>query len=721
MDVGYALRWNVDGCRIEHPKHGCLPIRMVQGCPMVGPEWGKRLMEEMENEGMRRAHVRKIMECGVMAESGYEKSLAELRSDFPEVPESILERVPGIEDWSAECVPLNRRQRRKIDLARNVVVHAFAGEDQARWKAMETADTVVVCLDVKSGMNLHNPHVCGWINSLLESRCGWPGLHAEQCQFVGIVVMMDQCHCGAGMEARGLDCLSEWQQEAADGDSVLRLKNLVWMKKAQRMNPSVKLMLEQPQDPAEWKRSDGPMEYASFLVWPETCCMMKGLGLTAVRLQQGGLGHPTCKPTTLYTNMREIQQLEGCRSHASTAWPETAEERVGFSKGLAVWAPGLVDAVEREIQEFSGGCRIQALTAKQRHELDGYRRHCNNDHLPYRRDCAVCVESAGRDRARKKIQHPEAYCWSMDLAGPFRDGKDMEVHRAKYFMVHTVTIPVKDGIPLVQELRHRVGPDHQNEEDVVLDGADVERLGDAEQDPWELDGEQEHHVDIAEEDQAAVEAEEQKWKDYVQGRDAVTISTISWAVPLASRKADDVIDAAAQGYSRLRALGIPVMRVHADRAREFTGKSFRKWAAQRSLYMTFTAGDEPCGNARAEREIGHLKARVRVLLTGTASPMEIRPMALRHAARALEESAGLDGRPCASTHPLWCKSRCEAEGMVSARSGLEIPDVPSTMLWSGRGHELVEWRLCALYGERKMDPVDGDGGDSGLALFRARG
>ena len=41
---------------------------------------------------------------------------------------------------------MNRRQRKRIEMAKNIIVHAFAGEDQARWKAMETQDTVVLAV-----------------------------------------------------------------------------------------------------------------------------------------------------------------------------------------------------------------------------------------------------------------------------------------------------------------------------------------------------------------------------------------------------------------------------------------------------------------------------------------------------------------------------------------------------------------------------------------------
>ena len=94
-------------------------------------------------------------------------------------------------------------------------------------------------------------------------------------------------------------------------------------------------------------------------------------------------------------------------------------------------------------------------------------------------------------------------------------------------------------------------------------------------DPMQEVEEQERGEELPAEDQAAVENAQERWNKYVQEKESVETTSLTWAVPLASRKRDDIIAAAAQGYSRLRALGIPVIRVHTDRAREFTSKSFR--------------------------------------------------------------------------------------------------------------------------------------------------
>ena len=50
-----------------------------------------------------------------------------------------------------------------------------------------------------------------------------------------------------------------------------------------------------------------------------------------------------------------------------------------------------------------------------------------NNHIPYRRDCAVCVHGAGLGRRHAGVAHPDAYCMSADVAGPIRTpGRDPE-------------------------------------------------------------------------------------------------------------------------------------------------------------------------------------------------------------------------------------------------------------------------------------------------------
>ena len=68
-----------------------------------------------------------------------------------------------------------------------------------------------------------------------------------------------------------------------------------------------------------------------------------------------------------------------------------------------------------------------------------------------------------------------------------------------------------------------------------------------------------------------------------------------------------------------------------DREKAFVSKEVRGWMSQKGLYCTYTAGDEPCGNARAEREIGVLRGRCRALMKSTRLDPSLWALAFRHA------------------------------------------------------------------------------------------
>lgn len=112
IDLGYVVHWDRDACRIEHVRHGRIPVEMSQGCPTVPREWGEKLMEEVEEAERKKGRLRAIMKLDVLAEDEHEKRIAELKATFPQVPIRILERNPGEKEWDPDQVPFNRRKRR---------------------------------------------------------------------------------------------------------------------------------------------------------------------------------------------------------------------------------------------------------------------------------------------------------------------------------------------------------------------------------------------------------------------------------------------------------------------------------------------------------------------------------------------------------------------------------------------------------------------------------
>ena len=72
-EVEYTMRWGKDQCKVERPKHGRIPFKMRQGCPTVDDQHGERMMKEIEDHERKRARVRAVMKCGVLAEDDHEK------------------------------------------------------------------------------------------------------------------------------------------------------------------------------------------------------------------------------------------------------------------------------------------------------------------------------------------------------------------------------------------------------------------------------------------------------------------------------------------------------------------------------------------------------------------------------------------------------------------------------------------------------------------------
>ena len=76
---------------------------------------------------------------------------------------------------------------------------------------------------------------------------------------------------------------------------------------------------------------------------------------------------------------------------------------------------------------------------------------------------------------------------------------------------------------------------------------------------------------------------ETMWKKFLKDAKSADVRTLILAVPVRDRKAATIIEATATLVARLRALQIPVMRIHSDRAKEFVGRKFRDWVAARGI------------------------------------------------------------------------------------------------------------------------------------------
>ena len=136
--LGYKITWNSDGCTIQHPERGTLPVTLVQGCPTVPSKVGRMLMREVEEWHKQQCWVKSILTGEEKGHSMLHQRLEALRNLFPEVPSHLLQQVPGKLDWHGSRVPLSRRQRRSIEKAKTLVIYAFSGPDYKDWVTVES-------------------------------------------------------------------------------------------------------------------------------------------------------------------------------------------------------------------------------------------------------------------------------------------------------------------------------------------------------------------------------------------------------------------------------------------------------------------------------------------------------------------------------------------------------------------------------------------------------
>ena len=270
-----------------------------------------------------------------------------------------------------------------------------------------------------------------------------------------------------------------------------------------------------------------------------------------------------------------------------------------------------------------------------------WRMHVENEHVPHRRDCRVCMEAAGRAGARRRIRAPNAFVMSVDILrpdprrwGPRRcEGKvrgGHGPHGAGEEVVWRTTGHAGRRGRSRRSRRRGFRPTSRREEELPRGPEELpveeEDLFVEQEERGSAPGE-EGRVEVEK-----AEEETRKWKEKIKDLEDVAVRNLTFAIPIRSRNRDVVLQAVAGCYSRYRAAGLQVLRVHTDRAREFTCAAFRAWAAERGLWRTVTAGDEPQANGRCENEVGVIKGRTKVLLEASGAPKEKWPLALRHAA-----------------------------------------------------------------------------------------
>ena len=326
--------------------------------------------------------------------------------------------------------------------------------------------------------------------------------------------------------------------------------------------------------------------------------------------------------------------------------------------------------------------RISKLTATDRLM---WANHLKNGHVPYRRDCATCLQAAGTGRAHRRVDRPQPFSLALDVAGPLKTkGRSMgliDENKLKYMLVGAYRVP-KDLLMEGEVPEEEPGLDKLKENDPLEEceeyaPSEAEDLFIPEE---EFEPDLPPPVPIPEPGDESMEPEDPLKKRIEELTTKVELVTLYLMVPMRSRHTHDVLEATQAMYNKLRRASLPVMQIHSDRAREFRARSFRRWTIDKGLFHSRTSGSEPAANGTAECAVKFFKRRARQLLITSSAEARDWPLAAQHAAELhWRAMMPLDGRPReplpAFGQEVWYKIKSYAGSKEKKVVG-SLPDLP---------------------------------------------
>ena len=339
-----------------------------------------------------------------------------------------------------------------------------------------------------------------------------------------------------------------------DGPELLAKQLLLWAvaKQGAMMHgsPPPYLLLGSPPASSMWKSdmwSSFRQEYHVPMMQVETSKNGENYLIATNLAMKGG-----------FLALDSVEVPEGL---ATKAWPNVWGLHFQREVGLAV------DRWRLRPDEMFLGYMLHRLDSDSpwtERGLRYWRRHVVNGHLPFDRRCRTCIQTAATGRAHRRVIAPSCYTLSLDVCGPFRvKGEYGGLKGFRYALIGTYLMPkltmYKDApIPEEPDLAPEV--DNPEEDLRFLD----------EQGPPDLP--------LSPEDQAELEESNKRFQAlYKEIGDGMECQTLHYAVPLKTRLTPEVEDAVKQVYLQIRSEGLPVTRVHSDRARELRGGNLRSW------------------------------------------------------------------------------------------------------------------------------------------------
>ena len=631
--LGYSIRWTGGVMTLVHPKRGKVTVKVINGCPQVPRRVALEMIEEIEN-GSRMEKL-EVEPC--RKEKEWLHNLVDAHPILKDLPDWLKNRLPDLPDSGLRRIPgCNRRRRKKMQ--NGFVAHLYAGEKEGydlgrAFKEVGGDGNRLVEIDTKrdsEGDCSHDMLREGGVYSALL-RAAIDGV------LVGLV-MGPNCRTRSVLRHYPLDVpgggprpLRSWEEpwgkigldkgeeKKVRDDDVLMWRGIFLFVVAEEVRKATKgkeirkkmrIGIEQPADPKDYMP-----EVVSFWSTEEWRRLKEMYCLEEQTFNQSSWGGRATKPTTFGGNLPLSLPEEEGRGFFEG-------EAIKDSKELARWAPGMMREVATKIQKdiFDAQPALRALS---------WSEHVRQGHVPFRRDCQVCQEAAGRSRAHHKVSHPRAGILNLDVAGPLRPGNDLE-EAAKFMLLGTCTWlkPRKD------EKKEEKKMEDLEDQDVAIE--DLEEEGpvlEADEDEVEEEKNEKREEGEDEDVEKQVEEQQEEKEDQPVEEERIPpeIEIIQVGIPLKGKTKDAVLEGIAELYLQLRIEGFPIHTIHTDRGREFVNGRVKNWMKSRGLHHSTNAGEDPKANGRIERAVGLIKSRVRRLLHGASMDVKWWPMALRYA------------------------------------------------------------------------------------------
>ncbi|CAE7275903.1 GIP, partial [Symbiodinium microadriaticum] len=606
--LGCTVRWSPTRLSVVHPVHGKLSVKLRGPCPVIPVGQALALIAEMEQarmEEFERTVNALSVQMKMLRDQGrdewpWKRHLQALREDgdrtsmagfvhrcptFAALPPEVLlglpEAVPrGAKDgWKLlKGLPWSRAKRKTLYQSDSWVVHLFSGDDRPReakeqslmrrsfWSGALEGGDVLVDVDVTASkaMDLRQQgavfRLLSWaaLNGKIKAIIGGPPRHSFP--------RPGQNVAAAGQPLKETQLIARmlalWYM-AEEGRCFAWRQGLL---KSPPVKPHVGFMLEHPRsadgdDPRHsifqtlmWKT------FADEELMGEVPCVING------------------RPSVLAGNLdlwhlrdESVGALEA-QHPAGSIWP--LELVVEIAGAVCSWKglrnrEGLLASLIRVAppEDFEHVGRLAKFNAGE------WKLHLQNDHLPYRRDCRVCVEKAS-GRPHRRISHPSAYSLAIDLAGPFRN---VGAGGYKYLMVGCYRFPKLVGVTKAEEEAEKLpakAPD--DGDDWLFDELEPPAEVAREEVGEELPPPPEEADDEAERADKEIEALKELAKP-------LEFSSVYLARPMKSRTKKDALRAVQELYVQLRSSGFPLSKLHMDRARELQTDVLDAWAAARDI------------------------------------------------------------------------------------------------------------------------------------------